>query len=367
MGNKCEITDPCASDGGATLVDSGTVSLLGGYDPDQNCEWHLSCSDTTLSPVLSFTAFATEHGYDYVRIFEGDEITGEPAWALTGTSLPEAVAAAGAALVVQFVSDDTEQEDGFIAESVHMGGAVAIYLSAQLRNLSRPKMRRVSILLTLCYGVVAVPYARATANTAGALVMQPSTTGGLSSNLVRLCSTPNDTTSYGNIVETELDTTSIFTVTVECATELGCIVGTTAVAPCAQPGPCTLCGCSKFALSDSTCVDANIFVLSSATTAYNISRINHIGSANRSQAVDYTVQSTCYKQRGFSRSSRISGRRASYVGRIRHRGTQVALKLDDALLGTQHRPVEKNFIVASGVGRHTPPAASRRKLDEDTG
>ena len=67
--------------------------------------------------MLSFTAFATEDGYDYVRIFEGDEITGEPAWALTGTSLPEAVTVSGAALVVQFVfSDDTGPEDGFSAD-----------------------------------------------------------------------------------------------------------------------------------------------------------------------------------------------------------------------------------------------------------
>jgi surface protein len=66
------------------------------------------------------------------------------------------------------------------------------------------------------------------------------------------CSSPNDTTGYANIVETELDITSTFTVTVECATELGYVVGTAAVAPCAEPGPYTLSGCAKFAFSDST-------------------------------------------------------------------------------------------------------------------
>jgi hypothetical protein len=70
--------------------------------------------------------------------------------------------------------------------------------------------------------------------------------------IMTVCSTPTDTTGYANIVETELDFMSTFTVTAECATELGYTVGTAVVSPCAQPGPYALSGCSKFIFSTSS-------------------------------------------------------------------------------------------------------------------
>jgi hypothetical protein len=116
--------DPCTTAGGVELVDSGTVSS-GQYASDQNCEWHLRCSDDSLSPKLTFSAFDTEESYDFVSIFEGMAAAGQPAHQLHGTNVPDSIVGAGSAQTVQLTSDDALEGDGFSAEFTCVDGGAA--------------------------------------------------------------------------------------------------------------------------------------------------------------------------------------------------------------------------------------------------
>ena len=75
---------PCFGDG-VSLVDEGEV-VLGALRNYQDCTWTLTCSDTTLSPMLTFSAFDTEVDYDYLYL--GDGTAADPSATYHGDSLP---------------------------------------------------------------------------------------------------------------------------------------------------------------------------------------------------------------------------------------------------------------------------------------
>ena len=79
-----------------------------------NCEWTISGSGIT----LSFSSFATETGYDFVKVYDGSQQIGS----FTGSAVPSALTASASMRIV-FSSDGSVENTGFTA-SYMMGGSV---------------------------------------------------------------------------------------------------------------------------------------------------------------------------------------------------------------------------------------------------
>jgi hypothetical protein len=116
--HKLSNADPC--DGGVSLIDAG--SLDGSHGSDAICSWALSCSNTSQVPVLSFSAFETEAGYDFVNIHDGVDETHTQVHALAGSDVPADVTASDAHLYIKLTSDGSVVGTGFTASFTCQGG-----------------------------------------------------------------------------------------------------------------------------------------------------------------------------------------------------------------------------------------------------
>eukprot|EP01043_Picozoa_sp_COSAG02_P033481 COSAG02_NODE_2287_length_9213_cov_5.663375_3_plen_2061_part_01 len=107
--------DPCSGDG-LELLDSGEVSKVA-YGGNVDCNWKLECSVPEESPLLTFSTFATEGGYDYLYMYDAAEIVpgAEPARTLHGEALPAPFMATGDVMLVNFQSDGWVGHNGFQA------------------------------------------------------------------------------------------------------------------------------------------------------------------------------------------------------------------------------------------------------------
>eukprot|EP01052_Picozoa_sp_SAG31_P026324 SAG31_NODE_2378_length_5838_cov_11.939362_1_plen_1456_part_01 len=108
--------DPCDldADGFGTVVDNGgEVDYDDGHSNGEDCRWTLTCSAGT--PILTFVNFNTESNYDFVNVYDGDSVDADRVGRLHGTSLPDPITASGSIMVVQFTSDGSVTQDGFLA------------------------------------------------------------------------------------------------------------------------------------------------------------------------------------------------------------------------------------------------------------
>jgi hypothetical protein len=102
--------NPCSR--GATLFDSGTFSHSATAN-HQLCSWTLRCSDATLAPWVSFSAFSTETDF-VANIFNAETATGDSV-ALHGDSVPDDFIGTGPVAFVLFDSSRSLVGDGFEA------------------------------------------------------------------------------------------------------------------------------------------------------------------------------------------------------------------------------------------------------------
>jgi len=77
--------DPCGA-GGITGVDSGQI-ILGGLENNQLCSWGATCSLDTDVITVTFSAFDIESNWDFLRVYQSADASGDPVASLTG-SLP---------------------------------------------------------------------------------------------------------------------------------------------------------------------------------------------------------------------------------------------------------------------------------------
>ena len=73
-----------------------------------DCRWVLQCTDDTLVPRVTFSAFATEVGHDYVRAWDGRLPNSDRIADLHGSELPDAVVGFGTVMTLQYVSDASD-------------------------------------------------------------------------------------------------------------------------------------------------------------------------------------------------------------------------------------------------------------------
>ncbi len=94
---------------------SGTItdgSGSGNYAMNANCSWIIQPSGAT-SINITFTAFATEANYDFVRIYNGTSASGTLLVTYSGTTLPAALTVPSGSAFVQFTSDNIVAAAGF--------------------------------------------------------------------------------------------------------------------------------------------------------------------------------------------------------------------------------------------------------------
>ena len=116
----CEQSSSTSSGGtdcdAESLVDSGHVDKSGGYGNSIDCRWTLKCSDSSLHPTLTFSSFNTENNFDWVNVFDGEDLSNTRLLHYCGnTVIPDAVVGSEAEMMVQFVTDGSVTNDGFAA------------------------------------------------------------------------------------------------------------------------------------------------------------------------------------------------------------------------------------------------------------
>ena len=110
---------------GVGVIDSGQIAYSAADMPDVagiriadpqwrrawnvvDCRWVLQCTDDTLVPRVTFSAFATEVGHDYVRAWDGRLPNADRIADLHGSDLPDAVVGFGTVMTLQYVSDGSD-------------------------------------------------------------------------------------------------------------------------------------------------------------------------------------------------------------------------------------------------------------------
>ena len=107
------------------------------YVPLSNCVWVVSAG----GPVtLRFSSFATEFGYDFLKIYDGLSTSSPLLQSLTGLTLPSAVISSGNGMTIVFTSDSSVEAAGFVS-------TVTCCVSSQLSDNSDP-VRTVSIQMS---------------------------------------------------------------------------------------------------------------------------------------------------------------------------------------------------------------------------
>ncbi len=109
--------------GTTTLTgNSGTITDGSGsqyYDNNANCKWLIKPSGAS-SVKLTFTAFNTESGADYVKVYNGETTSSPLLGSFSGSSTPAAVTANSGKMLVCFTSNATTKKPGFSANYVKL-------------------------------------------------------------------------------------------------------------------------------------------------------------------------------------------------------------------------------------------------------
>ncbi len=96
---------------------SGTIDYPAGngnYQNDQDVTWEICPTDPFDCLELDFISFSTELGYDFVNIFEGQGTGGPSLGTYTGAGPSFIVGATSACVTIQFISDFSTRDSGFI-------------------------------------------------------------------------------------------------------------------------------------------------------------------------------------------------------------------------------------------------------------
>ena len=105
----------CHGPSNLALVGPGPVAVSDGpgdYADDMECAWNI----TSVGPItIVFKAFATEAGYDFLRIFDGK--SGDVLGSFSGETLPKVLSTNATSLRVVLTSDSSSSSAGFELEA----------------------------------------------------------------------------------------------------------------------------------------------------------------------------------------------------------------------------------------------------------
>lgn len=121
-----KVNDPVSSvnlsASSGTITDPGGSS--GNYGDDQRVVWVIDPVGTG-SVTLTFSSFNLEANWDYLFIYDGDDIYAPQLGRWTGTSGPGSITSSGGALTVEFRTDCATTAPGFVANWTSGGGGGA--------------------------------------------------------------------------------------------------------------------------------------------------------------------------------------------------------------------------------------------------
>ncbi len=107
---------PCS--GNTTKTDcNGTItdgSAGQNYTDNQSCSWLISPTGAE-NILLTFTAFSTESGYDFVKVYDGTSTSASLLGNFSGSSIPAPISSTGPNLYITFISDEYVTSSGFDA------------------------------------------------------------------------------------------------------------------------------------------------------------------------------------------------------------------------------------------------------------
>ena len=120
-------TDPCSG----VMVLSVTSSPVtvsdgpGNYNSNANCEWRMSSTGAAIS--ISFTSFATEAGYDFVKVYRGSSANAASLMqTFSGSQAPGSVTVDSSTAVLAFTSDGSVDGAGFVGIVSSIGSSGVI-------------------------------------------------------------------------------------------------------------------------------------------------------------------------------------------------------------------------------------------------
>ncbi len=92
---------------------SGTISDgPGDYAPNLRCSWLIQAGSAV---SLSFSAFRTEAGYDFVDVYDGGTVGSPLLGHFSGASPPPAVRSTTGSMLVTFGAGGSVESSGFVA------------------------------------------------------------------------------------------------------------------------------------------------------------------------------------------------------------------------------------------------------------
>jgi hypothetical protein len=133
-GSPCVGLSTYTAANGSIEDGSGTSS---NYTNNTNCKFLISPQGASVI-TLHFTSFATETGFDYVKVYNGPTDASEVLGIYSGAALPPDVIATKGSMLVEFISDELTVTSGWSATYTSMAGAVNIGSCNGLQTFTSP-------------------------------------------------------------------------------------------------------------------------------------------------------------------------------------------------------------------------------------
>ena len=93
---------------------SGTISDgPANYASSAQCSWLIQTGGSAVT--LTFSAFATEGSYDFVKVYSGSSASAPLLGSFSGTSVPAAVRSSTGTIFVTLGADSSVEGAGFVA------------------------------------------------------------------------------------------------------------------------------------------------------------------------------------------------------------------------------------------------------------
>jgi PKD repeat protein len=119
--NFCSGTDTLTSASGNLTDGSGIYN----YGNNSDCYWLIQ-SPGAVSVTLVFSSFWTETGYDYVNVYDGNNILSPLIGSFSGFSTPDTITSVNGSIFIWFHSDYAENRPGWEAEYSSVSATVPI-------------------------------------------------------------------------------------------------------------------------------------------------------------------------------------------------------------------------------------------------
>ncbi|XP_059183305.1 cubilin [Centropristis striata] len=161
------------------MLGSPDPNLDGRYEPNMDCMWTIEMP-VNKAINLTFTSFELESSstcrYDYVKVYDGDNINFPLVGAYCGNFIPSYFVSSGNFLTVHFVTDNSVHRRGFNAtyRSVPLVCGGTVNATTSVQTLTSPSFPSTYPPYTSCRWILDAPAQETIRVSIGTFVLQPS-------------------------------------------------------------------------------------------------------------------------------------------------------------------------------------------------